>query len=969
MTEKLQWLVTEDNFRPGLLAHYESIFALSNGYMGVRASLETNPSLADPGFYIAGVFDKVEGFQHEIVNLPCWLGLGIHVDGFPVDMRKGETLEYRRSLDLLQGILFTHIVWRDAGGHTTRLELGRLVHQTDKHTALQWGTITPMDYSATIRISSPIDAWAVKYGSPHGAPRLCDIATRDLGAGGIAMAASTRATGLRVALATCLTAGEADARAVVQSDDRISETLSVPVRQGEPLRFEKRVSVFTSRDGNDPGERAQAALASLATRPLPELVAAHTAAWAEIWAGADIRIEGDERAQQALRFNIFHLASLANPDDDTVSIGARGLHGNGYCGVYFWDTEIYMLPFYVHTRPAAARALLRYRHRFIDDSRANARDLGYRGAFYPWNSSLTGREQTWRGWQEHVGSDITYGLDWYARATGDREFLHGPGAEIVFETARYWHSRVQFHPERGYEITSLTGPDEIHSGIANNFYTNFLARWNLARAAELAGELRQEGRWDSLAANLGLDDAEVAAWRQISERIHLPFDAARNLHEQFEGYFDLPERRIDRSISRMCYTGPIQHSFRPTKVAQQADTVLAYWMFQESIPAAVQLAGYRYYESRCSHTSSLSRCIYAAVAARAGLVEEAYRQFLLSAEADIAPGAEMESESGIHAACMGGTWLAAVTGFGGAWMRGDTLSFAPRLPGHWKRLAYAIAWRGTTLEVEVEPRGLRLRTRGGETEVIAAGGRHMIGPEWTPWLPVPCDKPENAGLTGLGILFDLDGVLVDTAEHHYQAWKELADRIAVPFDRTRNEELRGVARMDSLLLLLGDHGKRFTAAEKEAMCAEKNAGYVRRIGRIAPSDLLPGARELLESLREAGALLAVASSSRNAGTVLERLGILPLFHAVVDGNDVKAAKPAPDLFLLAAKRLGVAAERCVVVEDAEAGVAAARTAGMRCIGIGDRRRLRDANLVVPSVGAIPLDWLGRAGTDFETGNG
>lgn len=964
-----EWSLQEDGFRPELLSHYESVFALANGYMGVRASLETNPVLADPGFYVAGFFDQVEAFQHEIVNLPCWLGLGIHVDGFPMDLRKGEVVEYRRTLNLRQGILLAHIVWRDAGGHTTRLELGRLVHQTEKHAALQWGTITPLDYSATIRVSSPIDAWSVKYGSPTGEPRLCDIATRGLGDAGISLAASTRATGLRVAVATRLAAGGAAARTVSRSDDRITETLTIPVRQGEPVNIEKRVAVFTSRERPDPEERARAGLDSLASRPLTELVAAHAAAWAERWADADIRIEGDERAQRAMRFNIFHLASLANPDDDTVSLGARGLHGNGYCGVYFWDTEIFMLPFYVHTRPSAARALLRYRHRFLDDARANARDLGHRGAFYPWNSSLTGREDTWRGWQEHVGSDIAYGLDWYARATGDREFLHGPGAEILFETARYWHSRVAPHPDRGYVITDLTGPDEIHSNVANNAYTNCLVRWHLARAADLAAELRRAGAWEPLATRLGLSDAEVATWRHIAERIYLPLDAARNLHEQFEGYFELPERRIDRSLSRMCYTGPVQHSFKTSKVAQQADTVLAYWMFTESIPAAFRLAGYRYYESRCSHTSSLSRCIYAAVAARCGLAEEAYRQFMLSAEADISPGAEMESENGIHAACMGGAWLAAVTGFGGAWMRGDTIAFDPSLPRHWKRLAYSIAWRGTTIEVEVAPRSLRLRTRGGKTEVIAAGARHVLGPEWTPWLPVPSNRPEDAGLTGLGILFDLDGVLVDTAEHHYQAWKELADRIGVPFDRTRNEELRGVARMDSLLLLLGEHGKRFTATEKEAMCTEKNAAYVRRIDGITASDLLPGARDLLESLRKAGALLAVASSSRNAGTVLDRLGILPFFHTVVDGNDVKAAKPAPDLFVLAANRLGVAPERCVVVEDAEAGVAAARAAGMRCIGIGDPLRLRDANLVVPSVGAIPLDWLGRASADTGTDHG
>ncbi len=741
-----EWCMVEDGFRPSHLAHYESVFALANGYMGVRASPETNPTLADPGFYVAGVFDQVQGFQHEIVNLPCWLGLGLNVDGFPVDLRKGVMVEYRRTLDMKQGMLLTHIVWRDAGMHTTRFEFGRLVHQAEKHVALQWGTITPLDYSATLACSHSIDAWAVKYGCCHGEPRLQDFAPRELGSGGIGLAASTRATGIRVAIAASLRVDGGHGRDAKSSDDRIAERLAVEARQGESIRFEKRLAVFTSRDGTEPEQRANELLEAIGRREFPDLVASHVAAWGKLWADADIRIDGDPRAQRALRFNVFHLSSLANPSDDTVSLGAKGLHGNGYCGMVYWDTEIYMLPFYAHTQPAAARALLRYRHRFLDDARENARVLGRQGAFYPWNSSLTGREAPCLGWQEHVGSDIAYGIDWYARATGDREFLHGPGAEIILETARYWQSRVESQPGKGYVITGLMGPDEIHGGIANNSYTNYLVKWHLHRAVELVEELRRHGRWDGLADRLGVNDADVARWLDISERMYLPFLPELNLHEQFDGYMGLAEKDIDRSLSRMQYTGPVQHSFKPTKVAQQADTVLMYWMFAESFGAEVRRAGYRYYEPRCSHTSSLSRCIFAAVAAQTGLVDEAYRQFLLSAEGDIAPGAEMESESGIHAACMGGTWLAAVTGFGGAWMRGETLSFAPRLPKPWTRLAFALAWRGTTIEIEIVPEAMRLRTRGGETSVLVSGMPRPIGPSWSAWLPILHERrpPGNA---------------------------------------------------------------------------------------------------------------------------------------------------------------------------------------------------------------------------------
>jgi kojibiose phosphorylase len=715
------WLLVEKRFVPGHLAHYESVFALANGYAGVRASLPTNLSLGDPGFFVAGVFDRLgaEVLEHEIVNLPGWLGLGLNVNGFEIDLRKGRLLAYRRVLDLRQGILFTHLVWRDAGQQTTRLDLAQLLHLEDKHVGLLWGTLTPLDYSAQVQFRGTLDGWSVKYGSPSGAPRLGELATADLGpAGGIALQCRTRLTGIQVALAARLQAAGATARHVRLSDDRAAEVVSARVEKGQPLAFEKRVAIFTSRDGADPAAAAQAELARLAAEPLAALVARHTRAWGRVWDAADIRIDGDPRAQKALRFNIFHLASLANAADDRVSLGAKGLHGTGYQGLVFWDTEIFLLPFYIHTDPAAARALLRYRHHFLDDARANACALGRPGAFYPWNSSLSGRQNHWKGWQEHVGSDVAYGIDWYVQASGDGAFFQECGVEVLLETARYWQARVELDPARQqYVIRGLMGPDELHGGIDNNTFTNQLVKWHLARAVAAVRELEAAGRWAPLAQRLGIAAADVAAWDDISRRMFLRFNPELNIHEQFDGYMNLAEKAINRRLSRMQYTGPVQHSFKPTKVAQQADTVLMYYMFPHAFDRAVRRAGYLYYDPRCSHTSSLSRCIFAAVAAQAGLLQEAYRQFMLSAENDIAPGCEMESESGIHAACMGGTWLAAVTGFGGVWPHAGRLDLNPVLAPKWKALAFKVKWHGATLAVEVTRRALRLRASGGRVPV------------------------------------------------------------------------------------------------------------------------------------------------------------------------------------------------------------------------------------------------------------
>ncbi len=724
-----EWLFEEKKFVQGHLSHYESIFALANGYMGVRASIETNPALADPGFYVAGIYDQTHGHAHEIVNLPCWLGIGLNVEGFDFDIRKGKILEYYRALDLKQGMLFTRIVWRDAAAHTTRLETVRLLHQQDKHAAVIMGRIVPMDYSAGITMSSSIDAWSVKYASPSRESRFHKVAAKDMGKDGVCLSAATRQTGLEVAVTSCLEVEGAGPKSSSRNDEKVCESVPLRVEKGRAVSFCKTVSVWTSRDSENPSEKASKDLRRIRRISPEAFFRSHAKAWADVWEKSDIRIEGDARAQKGIRFNIFHLASLANPGDDGVSLGAKGLHGNGYSGLVFWDTEIYMLPFYTHTQPETAKALLRYRWRMLDDARKNAKEMGRAGAFYPWTSSIHGRQGASAGWQEHVGSDIAYGIDWYVKASGDRKFWLGEGAEIFLETARYWESRVEWDSaKKAYVVRGLTGPDEIHQHIDNNEFTNYLAGWHLRRACELVEELKNAGLWDKTSRKLRIGGGNICKWKEIGGAMFSNFSKERGFHEQFEGYFKLPDKSIDRKLSRMAYTGPVQASFRPTKVAQQADTVLMYWMFGEDFPDAVKRAGYRYYEPRCSHTSSLSRCIYSALAAQIGLVGEAYRQFIISLENDYAVGKEMESESGIHAACIGGTWLAAFTGFAGIWIRHGRLEVSPNLPSKWKSLSLKAKWRGMTVELQISKSKIsaRVAERGRSTPVWICGREYAL---------------------------------------------------------------------------------------------------------------------------------------------------------------------------------------------------------------------------------------------------
>jgi len=732
------WLVESTSLEPGRAAHYESVFALANGYAGARGSIASNLALGTPGFYIAGVFGscgKHPG-DREIVNLPCWLGIELNVDGFDVDLTRGEILTYRRALDMRQGMLFTRVTWRDGAGRRFRIASGRLMHKTRPHVAVQWGEITALDDATGLTVRHAIDAWSVKYGSSSQTPHMTKIASRALERSGIAMRLAVRDTDVRVGIASSLRLAGKPKRAAELTDDRIRETLRVAVKPGATVRFEKRVCFATSRDRD--ACDAVRELASVERVGLMKLAKEHARAWQRTWRDADVLIDGDDRAQKAVRFNVFHLASLGNPHDDRVSIGAKGLHGNGYQGKVFWDTETYMMPFFAHTDPAAARAQLVYRHGLLDDARENAKRKNRHGACFPWTSTDRGRDTFGAfGWQEHLQGDIAFAVDRYVQATGDDAFMLSHGTELVLETARYWASRVELDEGSGeYVMKDLMGPDEIHGGVHNNAFTNYLTRWHLTRAVELVGALRTSAKGRRLCKRIKLRDAEVDAWCDIATRIRIPFSEKRGFHEQFEGFFKLRDKTPDPTMTQAQYTGPYLHSLVPTKLNKQADTVLLYHMFRDLIPWTVRAAGWRYYVRFATHASTLSRGMYAAVAAQTGQTEKAYRLFIDAAEIDT--GANAENDTGIHAASLGGTWQAAVMGFGGFGVRDGAPCFEPRLPRRWTRMAYTVAWRGRRIEVVATQTSVKLRTRRGSLRVRAGGGVVSIGPTWK---TVSCREP------------------------------------------------------------------------------------------------------------------------------------------------------------------------------------------------------------------------------------
>ncbi len=460
-------------------------------------------------------------------------------------------------------------------------------------------------------------------------------------------------------------------------------------------------------------------------------------------------MQGDGPAAQALRFAVYHLNSVANPDDERVSVGARALTGDEYLGHVFWDTEVYLLPFYTLTWPAAARALLLYRFHTLPGAREKALADGWRGAMYAWESADTGEETTpdrvmtpegnlvdvlSGKLEQHITADVAYAVRQYWLATGDDEFMRVAGAEILLDTARFWASRASLEADRQSHIRDVIGPDEYHEHIDDNAFTNVMARWNIRRGIEVAAWLRAKAqeRWTELSTQLDLQESELAAWTSVADTLVTGFDAKTGMFEQFAGYFGLEDIDLagyaDRTMPMDVVLG--RERTQRSQVVKQADVVAMLAMQTEDFPQAVRRANFDYYAPRCGHGSSLSRAMHAIAAARLGDVEAALRYFHDSTALDLSD-ATAGAAGGVHIAALGGLWQVAVFGFAGLAFDADSLRFDPLLPDGWRHLRFAMQWRGRKLHISIDAANGRFAAElrdGAATSLIVRGATHDLQP-------------------------------------------------------------------------------------------------------------------------------------------------------------------------------------------------------------------------------------------------
>ncbi|MBF6591553.1 MAG: glycoside hydrolase family 65 protein, partial [Ktedonobacterales bacterium] len=516
-----------------------------------------------------------------------------------------------------------------------------------------------------------------------------------------------------------------------------------------PVTLSRVVSTALGHVEDTPGSTALTAVRHTQHSTPSRLLAAHARAWRRRWRASDVVLEGDTAVRDALRFALYHLLSAANPETTHTSIGARALTGEAYLGHVFWDTDIFVLPFYTFTWPEAARALLLYRYQTLPAARAKAARLGYQGAFYAWESADTGEEATpasvtmpdgqtipIRGGtdEQHISADVAYAAWQYWQVTADDSFLLEAGAAIVLETARFWASRATLEDDERYHIRGVIGPDEYHEGVDDNAYTNGMAHWNLSRGVELTHLLaaRWPARWAELRSHLDLTRHELTHWQDVAERLVSGLDPATGLLEQFEGFFQLETLDLAAYATR---NAPIdvllgRDRVQQTQVIKQADVVMLLALLEEQYPAAVREVNFRYYEPRSAHGSSLSPAAHAWVAARQGNLALAQRYLRQTAAIDLDTNAAGTVAEGVHIAALGGLWQAVVFGFAGLRLHADGLRLDPHLPTEWQRLAFPLQWRGRHLSIDFhrQPLTVSITLKHGKPVPFSVGAlHHRIG--------------------------------------------------------------------------------------------------------------------------------------------------------------------------------------------------------------------------------------------------
>lgn len=715
-----------------LTGQAETMFALSNGYLGLRGVVEEGLPVREAGTYLNGFYEHrpisygehAYGFPtvgQSILNCPNGTALKLFVDDEPFIVPEAEIVSFRRSLDFGSGILSRDVRWRTPAGKGLHLHTLRLVSLTYRHLAAIAYELTAEDAETEVVISSELR---------NEQPLLTDTTDPRLAEGFVGRVlhpTGARSEALRAVLSyrtgsSGLVLGcgmdhvvAADGPFTTKAacdDDLATIVFRGRLAAGQAIRIHKYLSYHYSDAATPEQIRASTGwtLDRAVETGFASIVAQHRHDVERFWARADVTVEGaSPRTQQAVRWNLFQLMQ-ASERAEGHGIPARGLTGRTYEGHCFWDTEIYVLPFLVYTNPRIARSLLKYRYDMLDKARARARELGHRGATFPWRT-INGEEASAYyaagTAQYHINADIAYALRKYIEISGDEEFLLHYGAEILVETARLWCDLGFFSERLGgsFCINGVTGPDEYTAIVNNNCFTNLMARENMRYATSTVRHLACEhpDSFENLVRRTGLAPDEPDAWERAAERMYLPYDERRQVHPQDDGFLEL-EKWDFAGTPEDHY--PLLLHYHPlnlyrSQVIKQADTVMAMFLLSDQFTAEAKRRNFEYYDPLTTHDSSLSVCIQSIVSNEIGLREKALHYFNFALAMDMSDiGGNMVN--GAHIAAIGGTWLALIYGFAGLRDSQGRITFDPCLPDAWSRLRFTLEVRGRRIGIDID---------------------------------------------------------------------------------------------------------------------------------------------------------------------------------------------------------------------------------------------------------------------------
>ncbi len=748
-----EWNIVEKWPYSRFLAQTETIFSVSNGYLGLRGDHEEGGPAVHGGAFVNGFYESwpivygeaAYGFAETgqtIVNVTDGKIIRLYVDDEPFELLRANIVEFSRVLNMREGTLDREIHWETPAGKRISIKSRRFVSLVHRHLALVDYEVRVLNADAHLVLASELANRTLE-GPVEGDPR------RNAGFDGrvlervsslgdglrVVFGHRTRSSGLRMSCGMdhqVETSGDYTSTLETSaSGGRI--VFSVVVQPGESFRLTKFLAYHSSSDA--PMEELCARAGRTLNRNLEigreELFAEHARRVEDFWRRSDVQIEGDPGAQQAIRFNLFQLLQ-ATSRVEGYGVPAKGLTGQGYEGHYFWDAEIYVLPFLIYTAPRIARSLLRFRYGMLDRARARAKELGHRGALFPWRTINGDEASAYYAAgtaQYHIDADIAYALKQYVDVTDDLSLLYDGGAEIMVETARLWADLGCFSAELdgAFAIHGVTGPDEYTAIVNNNRYTNMMARENL-RAAVWAVDFVQTVQPETFARlvdDTGLDLSELEAWTRAAERMYLPVDEKTGINPQDDTFLAKEVWPFHETSQQH----PLLLHFHPLvlyrhQVLKQADVVMAMFLLGHDFSLEEKKRNFDYYDPLTTRDSSLSSCIQSIVAMEIGYEDTALDYFLDAALMDLTDVGGNVID-GVHVASAGGVWMALVYGFGGLREQGARTSLRPRLPPGWTRLCFPIAVHGQTLEVDVRPGAVTYTLREGESLTIRHDGEDL----------------------------------------------------------------------------------------------------------------------------------------------------------------------------------------------------------------------------------------------------